>query len=266
MTLLPVLTKVVAVNLVAVGVSAVALVGPGRLRAAAAGLPDRLRDVATPVGFLAAVLLLNSVVREPVTEVAWLIGINITPLIYGIEGDFVPWLQSIGSPALTTLFSYAYVYGYVYVLVFPLIAYAALDDTRPLRKLAVAYSVNYCLGLVCYVLFVAYGPRNLLGGSVESLLYTHHPEFQFLTSRVNSNTNVFPSLHTSLSATVIGVAYDTREVYPAWFAIATAVGLSIIGATMYLGIHWATDVVAGLVLAAIAVGTGRWYVRRGRRS
>ncbi|MFC7138646.1 phosphatase PAP2 family protein [Halosimplex aquaticum] len=259
MTLLPVLTRVVAVNLVFVAASALALVGPTQLRTTAAELPDRLREVAVPVGLLAGVLLLNSVVREPVTEVAWLVGINITPLIYGIEGDFVPWLQSMGSPALTTLFSYAYVYGYVYVLVFPLIAYAALEDTRPLRQLAIAYSVNYCLGLVCYVLFVAYGPRNLLGGSVESLLYTHHPEFQFLTSQVNSNTNVFPSLHTSLSATVIGVAYDTRRRYPGWFAIATALGLTIIGATMYLGIHWATDVVAGLVLAAIAVATGRRF-------
>ncbi|WP_415380693.1 phosphatase PAP2 family protein [Halosimplex sp. TS25] len=259
MTLLPVLTKVAAVNLVVVTASAVALVGTDRLRTTAAEFPDRLREVAVPVGVLAVVLLLNSVVREPVTEVAWLVGINITPLIYGIEGDFVPWLQSMGSPALTTLFSYAYVYGYVYVLVFPLIAYAALEDTRSLRKLAIAYSVNYCLGLVCYVLFVAYGPRNLLGGSVESLLYTHHPEFQFLTSQVNSNTNVFPSLHTSLSATVIGVAYDTRETYPGWFAIATAIGLTIIGATMYLGIHWATDVVAGLVLAAIAVAAGRRF-------
>jgi len=153
------------------------------------------------------------------------------------------------------------VYGYVYLLVFPLLAYAVLDDSRPLEQLAVAYSVNYALGLVCYVLFVAYGPRNLLGDTVESFLYTHHPQFQFLTSEVNSNTNVFPSLHTSLSATVIGVAYDTRDHYPRWLPIATVLGLTIIGATMYLGIHWGIDVLAGLALAAIAVAIGRHYVR-----
>jgi len=259
MTLVPVLAKVVAVKVVLLSVSALALVGVGRLRTTATELPQRLRNVGVPITVLVVVLLINSVVREPVTEVAWLVGINITPLIYGIEGDFVPWFQSLGTPAFTTLFSYAYVYGYVYVLVFPVVAYAALEDSRPLEELAVAYSVNYVLGLVCYVAFVAYGPRNLLGDSVESLLYTHHPEFQFLTSRVNSNTNVFPSLHTSLSATVIGVAYDTREVYPGWFAIATAVGITIIGATMYLGIHWATDVLAGVVLAGIAVLAGRRY-------
>ncbi|WP_123538300.1 phosphatase PAP2 family protein [Halosimplex salinum] len=262
MTLLPVLSKVVAVDLVVVTVSALVLVGPERLRETAAELPDRLRDVAVPLVVLAVVLLVNSLIREPVTEVAWLVGVNVTPIIYGIEGDFVAWFQSLGTPAVTTLFSYAYVYGYVYVLVFPLVAYAALEDSRALRELTVAYSVNYALGLVCYVLVVAYGPRNLLGETVESLLYTQHPEFQFLTSRVNSNTNVFPSLHTSLSATVIGVAYDTRETYPWWLAVATVVGLSIIGATMYLGIHWATDVVAGLVLAAIAVTIGRRYANR----
>lgn len=262
MTLLRVLTLVVAVDLVALTATALVIVGPARLRETVRTLPSRVRAVGVPVGVLAGVLLANSVVRDPVTETAWIVGVNITPTIYAIEGDLVPQIQSFATPLATTVFSYAYVYGYVYLLVFPLVAYAALDENAPLEKLAVAYSLNYVLGLVCYVSFVAYGPRNLLGGSVESLLYTTHPEFQFLTSEVNSNTNVFPSLHTSLSATVAAIAYDTRAAYPRWLPIAATLAGIIVVATMYLGIHWVIDVVAGLVLAAIAVAGGRWYVNR----
>jgi membrane-associated phospholipid phosphatase len=258
MTLVASLVELVVVVSVAIAVSSSVIVGFDRLRATARNVRGRVKRAAAPIGALAAVLLVNSLVREPVAEAAWILGVNITPTIYGIEGEFVAWVQSFAHPALTALFSYAYVFGYAYLLVFPLVAYAALEDGTPLRRLAIAYSVNYTLGLVCYVLFVAYGPRNMIGDSVESLLYTTYPQYQFLTSQVNTNSNVFPSLHTSLSATVAGIAWETRETYPGWSAVATTIAAIIVVSTMYLGIHWATDVAAGLALAATAI----WVARR----
>jgi membrane-associated phospholipid phosphatase len=62
-----------------------------------------------------------------------------------------------------------------------------------------------------------------------------------------------------LSTTVAGLAYQTRDSYPVWFVVAVALAVSIVGATMYLGIHWATDVLAGFVLAAIALWVARRY-------
>jgi len=262
MSLVDILVWLVVVELLAVAGTALALIGPGRLRRGARRLPGRLREVAAPAAVLGAVLVVNAIIREPVAQTSWLVGVNITPYIYALEGEFVARLQSFASVGLTTFFSYAYVFGYVYLLVFPLVAYAVLEDLRPLRTLVVAYSLNYALGLVCYVLFIAYGPRNLLSGSVESLLYVYHPQYQPLVRQVNTNTNVFPSLHSSLSATVVGVAYGTRERYPAWLFIAAAIGLSVIVSTMYLGIHWLTDVVAGVALAAVSVALGRRYADR----
>ncbi|PHQ46249.1 inositol phosphorylceramide synthase, partial [Halorubrum sp. C3] len=61
--------------------------------------------------------------------------------------------------------------------------------------------------------------------------------------------NVFPSLHTSLSVTVGTFAVLTRDEYPLWTLIAVPLSLSVVIATMYLGIHWLTDVVAGFALA-----------------
>jgi membrane-associated phospholipid phosphatase len=146
-----------------------------------------------------------------------------------------------------------YVYGYVFVLTFPLLAYFALDDMQFLRETCVAYTLNYAIGLLWYVAFIAYGPRNLMPDIVEPLLYTSWPEAKMLTTRVNTNTNVFPSLHSSLAATVLLLAYRSREHYPAWLLLAAVFSGSIVVSTMYLGIHWGIDVVAGAVLAVISV-------------
>ncbi|MFW6449005.1 MAG: phosphatase PAP2 family protein, partial [Halobacteriota archaeon] len=154
-----------------------------------------------------------------------------------------------------------------FLLVFPLLAYMALEDNRPLRTLVIAYASNYLLGLLFYLVVIAYGPRNLLPDTVEPLLYSTYPEYQNLTRQVNRNTNVFPSLHASLAATVVLLAWRTRDTYPRWLPVSAAIAASVVVSTMYLGIHWATDVVAGLVLAYVAVELAeRVADRRGRRT
>lgn len=260
MSLVTVLLELIAVQLLALSVTAMVVVGPERLRRTARELPQRLRAVAGPVAVLAVVLLVNAAVRELVPVLSWVVGLNLTPYIYAIEGDLVASIQSHATPAATAVLSYVYVYGYVFLLVFPLVAYVALSDREPLQILVVAYTANYVLGLVLYLLVIAYGPRNLLAASVDSLLFDVYPQFQLLTSRVNENTNVFPSLHTSLSTTVVGVAYLTRREYPDWLALAIPLALAVLLSTMYLGIHWATDVVAGVGLGVVAVWIGCRYV------
>ncbi|WP_253736759.1 phosphatase PAP2 family protein [Halohasta salina] len=248
--------SVVVAALCAVG--AVTIVGRTRLTALRVEIQPRLRESAPYLAVLIAVLALNSAVRDYAQEISWFIGLNITDSIEAIEGGFVAAVQSVQTELLTAYFSYVYVFGYVFLLIFPLLAYAALDDRTPFKRLVVAYSFNYLLGLLLYIVFVAYGPRNV--GVAENLLYITNPEYQFLTSAVNTNTNVFPSLHTSLSATVAVFAYRTREAYPIWFGLAIGLAASIILSTMYLGIHWGTDVLVGLGLAALCVGLSRRYV------
>lgn len=211
----------------------------------------RPREVAGPVGLVVGVLVLNKFVRDVAPEVSLLIDWNVTGLIYRIEGPFVAHLQSVATPWLTAYFSVIYLSGYVFLLVFPFLAYASLEDLDPLKRTAVSFAANYSLGLLLYALFVSYGPRNLLPEAVEPLLYSTYPQSQLLVSQVNTNTNVFPSLHTSLSVTVALLAWQTRQQYPRWTVIAVPVAASVVLSTMYLGIHWAVDVLAG---AAMAVG------------
>ena len=253
---------VVVSLLTIVGIAVV--VGRYRLRDTRKEWRDRVRAAAPITIFLVVVLLLNSVAREVVPELSWMIRWNFTWYpIYDLEGQFILWLQDQATPWLTAYFSFIYIYAYVFMLVFPVVAYFALSNTRPLRELLTAYTLNYALGLFLYTLVIAYGPRNLMPELVEALLYDTYPQYQHLTRQVNRNTNVFPSLHTSLAATVAFLAWRTRDVYPVWNVVAAVLGVSVAISTMYLGIHWVIDVVAGIGLAYVSVVlaghlVGRW--------
>ena len=216
-------------------------------------LRRNLRAVAPTLAVLGGVLAVNSVVRDIGVELSWLIGVNITRYIFLLESELVAAIQSIATPALTAYFGFVYVFGYTFLLVFPVLAYLLTRTPRPVRVLFTAYILNYGFGLVCYVLFVAYGPRNFMPELVDPLLYTAWPQSQLLVQQVNTNTNVFPSLHTSLSVTVALVAVRFRGTYPRWTPVAAFLAASIVFSTMYLGIHWATDVAAGVIVGWASV-------------
>ena len=258
-----VLTRVAALVALGLVVSTVVIIGRERLTATRAQWRSRVREAAPIGAVLGAVLLFNRVARQELPAISWEYGINLTAVFYDIEGEFILWFQQYATPELTAYFTFIYVYAYAFMLVFPVLAYFALSDTRYLRELLAAYTLNYSIGLLFYVIVIAYGPRNwmieLLG---ETVLYENNPQYQWLTREVNRNVNVFPSLHTSLAATVAVFAYRTREMYTSWFPIAVFLAVSVAVSTMYLAIHWATDVVAGLVLAYASVAASKRLVGR----
>ncbi|WP_435075020.1 phosphatase PAP2 family protein [Halorubrum sp. HHNYT27] len=260
--LLSILGEVLSGAALALFVATLVVVGPARLRRTVGTVRERVWDASPYLGLLTVVLLVNNVARDVGPEVSWAIGWNVTGLIYAIEGNFVEHVQSLATPTLTAVFSTVYLSGYVFLLSFPFVAYLFSDDRRPLKLTAVAFAANYMIGLTCYILFISYGPRNLLPEHVDSLLYVTYPQTQILTGEVNVNTNVFPSLHTSLSVTTAIVALRTRRTYPVWAVVAPTLAAMVAFATMYLGIHWAVDVAAGIVLGVVSVAIGDHLVDR----
>ena len=264
-----VIGQVLLVVLVLLVVASLLLVGRERLVETRKQYRERFAAVAPYVGLLAVVLVANKVARDIGPDISWLIGISITGHLKNIDGlllwplypqetpQVVGWLQSMATPELTAYFAFIYMYGYVFLLVFPLVAYFALPEPEPLRRTIVAYGANYLIGVVCYVLFIAYGPRNFIIEEAEGLLYSTYSQYQFVTTAVNDQTNVFPSLHTSMSVTAALLAWTTRDEYPLWVPVSAVLAVSVVVSTMYLGIHWATDAIFGVTLGWLSVRIGR---------
>ena len=253
------LTVMVAILL---SVSAAVIVGPRRVFDAVRDYRWRLAEVGPYLTVLLIVLGVRKLTMDYTGLLSWALDWNITQTIYSLEGALVADVQSLRAPLLTDYFVFIYLYGYVFLLLFPFVAYFARSDMTSMKELIVAYTFNYGVGLICYVLFIAYGPRNLIPDIVDSLLYVTYPQSQLLTGEVNHNTNVFPSLHASLSMTTFFLAWRTKEEYPLWVPVSLVLGVSVAISTMYLGIHWATDVVAGTALAGLSIFVTEYVVDR----
>jgi len=224
-------------------------------------LRERAVGAAPYVGGLALVLAVNKGFIRRIEAFSFEYGYRATTSIYAVEGDLVAAVQDAIPRWAVYYFGPAYVVGYVVLLAFPVAAYAFAERLRPLKRLIAAYAVNYAVAIACYAGIVAYGPRNYptvpgadpSAASVEPLLLDWFGGVTALTSQVNAATNVFPSLHTALSVTVAFAAVTTHEEFPRWTPVAAFLAGSIVVATVFLGIHWVTDVVAGGLLAAGSV-------------
>lgn len=252
------LVGVVAVE-VAVGV---ALVGPSHFRGVRRHLLGRLRRSAPYIVVLVASAGAASAVRRTTATVSWLVGVNVTPLIHAVEGGAVATVQTVASPPVTAFLAFVYVYGFPFLLVFPVLLYLAVDDPRPLRELALALVFNDLIALVAFATMISYGPRNVIPGLVDPILFSTYPEARVLNASATANSNVFPSMHTSLSVTVAYMAWRTRGTVRNWPLVAVPLSSCVVVATMYLGIHWVLDVVAGVILGVGSVWLAARAVER----
>jgi membrane-associated phospholipid phosphatase len=68
----------------------------------------------------------------------------------------------------------------------------------------------------------------------------------------NELNNCFPSLHTAIAVALAAVAW--RSGAPRRYVVFAAIlAACIVFSTVYLGVHWVSDVVAGLLLSALVV-------------
>jgi len=212
-----------------------------------------LIEVAPFVGIVGVALLIKQIGHGPSVRLSRVIDWNITPLLYRLEGRFVAGLQAATPDIVVPAFAAFYIFGFAYLVVTPVVLYFLGSSRRALKELLVAYALNYLLGLALYTLVIARGPRLYIDNGVDGLLFQMYPQIRHLTGAVSVTTNVFPSLHTSLSVIVFLFAWRTRRAWPRWVLVAATVTSGVVLSTMVLGIHWLIDVVAGVALAFISV-------------
>jgi membrane-associated phospholipid phosphatase len=225
-------------------------------------LRERARTLAPYLVVIGLMIVVKGQLHDPSVALSKQIDWDITPLLFAVEGYFVAGLQDV-TPNLTyPMFSALYMFAYPYLLFVPVVMYFVLPSLRRFKELLVAYTINYAVGFTCYTLFVAYGPRYHLYSVVEQPMYDMYPQTQDLTAEVSANTNVFPSLHASLTVVVMLFAWQARDSYPRWFWISWVLGVGVLLSTMVLGIHWLVDVIAGIVLAVGSVKLASWVVSK----
>jgi membrane-associated phospholipid phosphatase len=162
-----------------------------------------------------------------------------TAMIHGLEGETVALFQQVVHPVLTQFFI-----G-VYLLLYPALllgTYLVLKQQD--RKKSLDYVFTYTAVVIASIPFFYFVPVGVTGyylDSVTPLLYTYEGIGGFMNS-VDTLNKAFPSLHAGLAMSATLYAPEGYE------KLSWAITGVIVLATLYLGVHWLSDVALGVAL------------------
>ncbi len=186
------------------------------------------------------------------------LGLDFTKIIYNIEGDATAIFQAIRSPVLDYYFTIVYMIGFPFLLYFTPLLYIFSKDIKSLKFVVVAYIIAIVASLPFLIFFpvydVWYSCQNFPwynGKPVYFTLGDIWPGIVNVFFTFTTVDNCFPSLHCCLSAVMAYTAWIKG--YNKYKYVVAVMAISIPLATLYLGIHWITDIIAGEIIALIAI-------------
>jgi membrane-associated phospholipid phosphatase len=146
-------------------------------------------------------------------------------------------------------------YTSAYFILFPLllivggVALARRASIRPYRVFAGGVAINYLISLPFFLLFPV--PERWFyadsGAIVLSDLWSVH--FIDMFRPFSALDNSFPSVHVSLTVLLVMTGFMFRLRFR-WCVL--FLGATIVLATVALGIHWFTDVIAGVAAGLVS--------------
>lgn len=162
------------------------------------------------------------------------------------------WMQRFVSPPVTLVMLLVYYVGYY---VYPSVVGAMLYLFRPrraFREVMLAFIATAFIGYTFYVLVPVAGPRY-------EIRHLYHVTFvpkwtlQMWQEQSRFDYDCFPSLHTAIPIVVTVIAYRHMR----WLgAVLTPFVAATVVSTLYLQMHYLTDVVAGVALVPFTVALG----------
>jgi membrane-associated phospholipid phosphatase len=171
-----------------------------------------------------------------------------------LGGDPTVWLQRFLRPALTDVFFVSYLSYYFIAIGLGIVIWRR--NAPMARRFIFTLTLSYVLSYAGYFAVPALGPRVALASRHTVPLETT------AVSRAISSTldelehtkfDVFPSGHTMIAVIVLIVAWQrARDAF--WWLLPVAICLVI--STVYCRFHYVVDVIAGALLAAVAVPLG----------
>ena len=165
------------------------------------------------------------------------------------------WAEQFYHPWLTDWFSLSYM-NYFWITVVLVLYLYFQKRYRAFRTVMLTMILCYYLGYILYILFPAVPPRIALADKFTidiyhgtSLISTEARRLVHISA--TSARGAFPSLHGAITILTLAMAWRFT---PRLFWALLPVGLSLLGATVYLRHHYVVDLLAGVILVLIA-----WY-------
>ena len=168
-----------------------------------------------------------------------------------------------GWDAASPLVVYGYSIAYFFVLLLLVVltgwSLARRTNPRPFRVFALAIALDYAISLPFFLFFPV--PERWAWPDSGAILLSDlwAPQLIELFRPFSGLDNCFPSFHVSLTTVVIALAFIERLRFR-WVAL--WLGLLVVLSTAVLGIHWLTDIIAGLATGILAVALAALFERR----
>ncbi|WP_305025305.1 phosphatase PAP2 family protein [Paenibacillus lacisoli] len=190
---------------------------------------------------------------------------DFTPDIFGLEGRFVHHFQQLFyTPWLTPILVFFYIVVFQTILISSVGIYAAKKNWVWMYGTCYAVIINYLVAIPFYLFFPVNEVWHYAPAQVTFHMLDAFPAFEEIYRPLSGLNNCFPSLHTAISVTVSALAI--RSGVKSWSIIAPICGVIIVFSIFYLGVHWLSDMLAGLVLGLTASTLGLRLARRTLRN
>tara|TARA_B100001989_G_scaffold248515_1_gene222239 strand:+ start:216 stop:1559 length:1344 start_codon:yes stop_codon:yes gene_type:complete len=182
-----------------------------------------------------------------------------THVVYSIEADLVFHIQErFRNDLVSEILSLHYLFAYLFIIWYPPMHYILSKDPDLADLAAMNYFVIYLLAVPFYLFFNVEVTSSFIPG-VDALMYHDGWNIEFFTNN-DPLDNGIPSLHVGLpiSLLLIHRAYTRQRGMDIsdWrhrgldLFIMSNVAIYLFS-ILYLGIHWVSDVIPGLILAVI---------------
>ena len=182
-------------------------------------------------------------------------GLDMTPFIYGLEGDLVLEVQKLFEAKwLTVVLTHFYVAGLMFICYVSIFYFAFFDDRWIADRMTLSIAWVYILAIPFYLFFNVRVTGDYIPG-METLAYDLTPEISDWFRRIDPFTNGMPSLHIGIPFAVwlCLTRFDEDRRWNKYRALVLTYTLITAFTIIYLGIHWFLDIIGGMLIAALAV-------------
>ena len=181
--------------------------------------------------------------------------LDMTFLVYAIEGESVLWVQEgLRSALLDVFMTHFYVMGFMFATFSSFVYPIYFDDRHMADRVSLSMFWVYILAIPFYLFLNVKVTGNYVVG-METIAYDLTPEIHNWFNRIDPFTNGMPSLHIGLPFAIWLTMHRWDEdgrwkkfrIFLIFFIGLTSVAI------VYLGIHWFVDIIGGMIIAIMAV-------------